>query len=102
MRTALHRDTTRRDSHVVARVSRACARARRAAGQGMRHPLDWRCQAVQFDNESAYRQENRMKRFPMSIVVLAAALGLSGTAQAQTSGTLKKIQDSGSITIGHR
>jgi glutamate/aspartate transport system substrate-binding protein len=43
-----------------------------------------------------------MKRFPMSIVVLAAALGLSGTAQAQTSGTLKKIQDSGSITIGHR
>ena len=43
-----------------------------------------------------------MKSFPMSIVVLAAALGLSGTAQAQTSGTLKKIQDSGSITIGHR
>jgi glutamate/aspartate transport system substrate-binding protein len=43
-----------------------------------------------------------MKRFPMSIVVLAAALGLSGTALAQTSGTLKKIQDSGSITIGHR
>jgi glutamate/aspartate transport system substrate-binding protein len=39
-------------------------------------------------------------------LALAAAVGLSGvsaTAQAaEQSGTLKKIQDSGSITIGHR
>ena len=35
------------------------------------------------------------------LFVLAIALGLTGTAAAQ-EGTLKKIRDSGSITIGHR
>jgi glutamate/aspartate transport system substrate-binding protein len=35
------------------------------------------------------------------VLVLAAMLSLAGTAQAQ-EGTLKKIKDSGSITIGHR
>jgi glutamate/aspartate transport system substrate-binding protein len=34
-------------------------------------------------------------------IALAAALALAGTAAAQ-EGTLKKIKDSGSITIGHR
>lgn len=43
-----------------------------------------------------------MKRFPTLMVVLSAAVGLAGTASAQQTGTLKKIQDSGAITIGHR
>ena len=36
-----------------------------------------------------------------SIFVLLAALAFASTAAAQ-EGTLKKIKDSGSITIGHR
>ena len=40
-----------------------------------------------------------MKRYVTLVCALAAAIGLSATASAQT---LKKIQDSGSITIGHR
>jgi glutamate/aspartate transport system substrate-binding protein len=43
-----------------------------------------------------------MKRFPMLVIAVAAALGWSSGASAQATGTLKKIQDSGSITIGHR
>src|SRR4051812_5927800 len=47
-----------------------------------------------------------MKRFPALAFALAAAIGLTGvyaTGQAaEQTGTLKKIQDSGSITIGHR
>jgi glutamate/aspartate transport system substrate-binding protein len=34
--------------------------------------------------------------------MLAAAIAVSGTAQAQLTGTLKKVQESGAITIGHR
>ena len=40
-----------------------------------------------------------MKRYVTLVCALAAAIGLAATASAQT---LKKIQDSGSITIGHR
>jgi glutamate/aspartate transport system substrate-binding protein len=43
-----------------------------------------------------------MKRFPSLTLAVAAALCLSAAAHAQVTGTLKKIQDSGSITIGHR
>jgi glutamate/aspartate transport system substrate-binding protein len=44
-----------------------------------------------------------MKRFRLLTFALAvAALGFAGLAAAQQAGTLKKIQDSGSITIGHR
>jgi glutamate/aspartate transport system substrate-binding protein len=35
-------------------------------------------------------------------LALAAAVGLVGPAAAQQTGTLKKIQDAGAITIGHR
>src|SRR4051812_20502998 len=43
-----------------------------------------------------------MKRFPMLMLAAAAATGWASGATAQSTGTLKKIQDSGSITIGHR
>src|SRR5215213_4139420 len=43
-----------------------------------------------------------MKRFSASIVAVSLAAGVAGGAQAQQSGTLKKIQDSATITIGHR
>ena len=43
-----------------------------------------------------------MKRFPTLMLAFAAAIGLAGGASAQQTGTLKKIQDSGAITIGHR
>ena len=43
-----------------------------------------------------------MKRFPTLMLTLVAAASLTSTAFAQQTGTLKKIQDSGSITIGHR
>ena len=43
-----------------------------------------------------------MKRLSTLILALSAAIGLVSTAGAQESGTLKKIRDSGSITIGHR
>ena len=43
-----------------------------------------------------------MKRFPTLMIALAAAIGWSGGASAQATGTLKKIQESGAITIGHR
>src|SRR5947207_55037 len=46
-------------------------------------------------------QENFMKRTSMSMLALAAAICFAGTAITQ-DGTLKKIKDSGSITIGHR
>jgi glutamate/aspartate transport system substrate-binding protein len=36
------------------------------------------------------------------MLALAAVIGWSSNASAQVTGTLKKIQDSGSITIGHR
>jgi glutamate/aspartate transport system substrate-binding protein len=42
-----------------------------------------------------------MKRFPMLILAVVAASVCSSTS-AQVTGTLKKIQDSGSITVGHR
>jgi len=42
-----------------------------------------------------------MKRFPMLMLAVVAAIGC-GNASAQVTGTLKKIQDSGAITIGHR
>ncbi|MGZ5094801.1 MAG: amino acid ABC transporter substrate-binding protein [Burkholderiales bacterium] len=42
-----------------------------------------------------------MKRFPMLMLAVITAIGCS-TASAQVTGTLKKIQDSGAITIGHR
>src|SRR2546423_5924080 len=42
-----------------------------------------------------------MKRFPMVTLAVVAAIGCSN-ASAQVTGTLKKIQDSGAITIGHR
>src|SRR3982750_3175854 len=45
-----------------------------------------------------------MKRLTRTALALAAAVGLvaGSSAYAQQSGTLKKIHDSGSITIGHR
>src|SRR5256885_12474819 len=44
-----------------------------------------------------------MKRRLTFIFALAAAIGFAASAGAQElSGTLKKIKDSGSITIGHR
>ena len=43
-----------------------------------------------------------MKRFPTLMLALAAAIGWSGNVAAQVTGTLKKIQDNGAITIGHR
>ncbi len=43
-----------------------------------------------------------MVRFSTLIAVLASALAIAAPAAAQDSGTLKKIRDSGSITIGHR
>jgi glutamate/aspartate transport system substrate-binding protein len=36
------------------------------------------------------------------MVAVSLALGFAGAAQAQQTGTLKKIQDSSTITIGHR
>src|SRR3954469_14582508 len=43
-----------------------------------------------------------MKRFPTLTLALAAAIAWPVGAAAQVTGTLKKIQDSGAITIGHR
>jgi glutamate/aspartate transport system substrate-binding protein len=43
-----------------------------------------------------------MKRLPMLMLAVAATLGLAGAAAAQQPGTLKKIQEAGAITIGHR
>ena len=45
-----------------------------------------------------------MKRFTTLALALAAAIGFSGVSvhAAEQSGTLEKIQKSGSITIGHR
>ena len=43
-----------------------------------------------------------MKYFAMLTLALAAAIGFSAPAAAQQTGTLKKIQDAGAITIGHR
>ncbi|MGZ8267780.1 MAG: amino acid ABC transporter substrate-binding protein [Burkholderiales bacterium] len=45
-----------------------------------------------------------MKRFPMLTLTLAlaATTGFAGLAGAQQTGALKKIQDAGAITIGHR
>ena len=43
-----------------------------------------------------------MKRVPTLMLALAVAIAWCANASAQSSGTLKKIQDSGSITIGHR
>src|SRR5215212_8979025 len=44
-----------------------------------------------------------MKRLSQLIFALTAAVGLVGAAGAQElTGTLKKIKDSGSITVGHR
>ena len=40
-------------------------------------------------------------KYPRSALVLVAAFALAGTAAAQ-EGTLKKIKDSGTITVGHR
>ena len=46
----------------------------------------------------------RFNRLPLAVVVTAAlcAFGVAAPVLAQTSGTLKKIQDTGTITIGHR
>jgi len=43
-----------------------------------------------------------MTRIPALTVVASLVLGFAGAAHAQQTGTLKKIQDTGSITIGHR
>ena len=43
-----------------------------------------------------------MTRFRMFAFAVAAALGTAGPAAAQLTGTLKKVQESGAITIGHR
>ena len=44
-----------------------------------------------------------MKRITTLALAFAATVGLVATAQAaEQAGTLKKIQDTGSITIGHR
>jgi glutamate/aspartate transport system substrate-binding protein len=43
-----------------------------------------------------------MIRIPALTVVASLVLGFAGAAHAQQTGTLKKIQDTGSITIGHR
>jgi glutamate/aspartate transport system substrate-binding protein len=43
-----------------------------------------------------------MTRYRSFLVALVAAAALAGPAAAQQGGTLKKIQDSGAITIGHR
>ena len=43
-----------------------------------------------------------MIRIPALTVAASLALGFAGAAHAQQTGTLKKIQDTGSITIGHR
>jgi glutamate/aspartate transport system substrate-binding protein len=43
-----------------------------------------------------------MKRTTTLVFAIAAALGLATTAYAQQAGTLKKVQDTGAITIGHR
>jgi glutamate/aspartate transport system substrate-binding protein len=43
-----------------------------------------------------------MKRFPTLTLALAAAIAWPVGAAAQVTGTLKKIQDSGAITVGHR
>jgi glutamate/aspartate transport system substrate-binding protein len=43
-----------------------------------------------------------MKHFAMLTLALAAAVGLAAPAAAQQTGTLKKIQEAGAITIGHR
>ena len=42
-----------------------------------------------------------MKRFAMFVVAVAAAVGFGTAGAAELTGTLKKIQESGSITIGH-
>src|SRR3954453_6224077 len=47
-------------------------------------------------------EENMMKRLPMTALALAAAC-LAGSAKAQElTGTLKKIKETGAITIGYR
>ena len=43
-----------------------------------------------------------MKRIAMLTLALACVIGLAAPAAAQQTGTLKKIQDAGAITIGHR
>lgn len=43
-----------------------------------------------------------MTRYPSLMFALIAAAAIASPAAAQQSGTLKKIQDSGAITIGHR
>jgi glutamate/aspartate transport system substrate-binding protein len=43
-----------------------------------------------------------MKRFPSLVLALTLVVGATGAALAQQGGTLKKIQDTGAITIDHR
>jgi glutamate/aspartate transport system substrate-binding protein len=43
-----------------------------------------------------------MNKFPFAVVALALNVAFSLPAQAQESATLKKITDTGSITLGHR
>jgi len=43
-----------------------------------------------------------MKKLLPALLVTLCAAGIAGTAQAQDSGTLKKIKESGTIVIGHR
>jgi len=43
-----------------------------------------------------------MKRFPVLAIAFSAAIAFAAGVAAQQPGTLKKIQDAGAITIGHR
>ena len=43
-----------------------------------------------------------MKRFSPLVLALVAALGYTGAAAQELTGTLKKIKDTGTITVGHR
>jgi glutamate/aspartate transport system substrate-binding protein len=52
---------------------------------------------------SAHKEEIRMKRIAMLALALFAAAGFASSATAQAlTGTLKKIKDTGAITLGHR
>ena len=44
----------------------------------------------------------RFHRLPLAVATALCAIAVAAPALAQTSGTLKKIQDTGTITIGHR
>jgi glutamate/aspartate transport system substrate-binding protein len=76
-----------------------------ASGQTYAVRLDWRTAREKHGSsfERRNREEIPMKRPALLLTGLLVAGGIAATATAaELTGTLKKIKDSGAITLGHR